>query len=95
MLSPDPVFLLVGQWFFFFSHSNLEWWKIGLFGVTSGILLVIVFLYNLFVYYLLFLIRFKQTKSIFLIKLEQMHWIWRLIIGCFMMALVLIVAKFG
>lgn len=74
--------LLVGQWCVLLSIEELVWWQRGLFGITSGFLLVVVFLYNLAVWYLSFLVQNEPgRKSDFLVKLEHMHWVWRAAIG--------------
>lgn len=76
--------LLVGQWALLITNEGLIWWHRGLFGVTSSFLLVIVFAYNLIVWYLHYLIKNEEDyKSAFLCKLEQMHWLWRALIGLF------------
>ena len=73
--------LLCGQWTLLITDENILWWQKGLFGITSGFLLAIVFLYNLALWQLCFLIRDKEDKSTFLIKLEEMHGLWRASIG--------------
>lgn len=79
--------LLVGQWCLL-PFSELVWWQQGLFGVTSVFLLLLVFVYNLFVWYLSFLIHNSRIdKSKFLGKFEQLHWVWRAGIGTFLSAI--------
>lgn len=74
--------LLVGQCCLSHSMEELVWWERGLFGITSGLLLVVVFLYNMAVWYLSILVQDEQgRKSYFLVKLEHMHWLWRAAIG--------------
>lgn len=74
--------LLFGQWYVILKHIDFGWWKNGLFGVTSGLLLLVVLIYNLTIWYLYFLISNDgKEKSEFLVKLEQMHWLWRAGIG--------------
>lgn len=89
--------LIVGQWFGLVIDSELVWWHRGLFGVTSGFLLLVLFSYNLAVWYLCFLIQGNEDqKSEFLVKLEAMHWIWRLIIGlgvAFLVAIIFLSEK--
>lgn len=76
--------LLVGQWCVLPSTEWFAWWQWGLFGVTSGFLLVVVFLYNLAVWYLSFLVQEESgRKSGFLGKMEHVHWVWRTVIGLF------------
>ena len=48
--------LLIGQ-LCLLPLNELAWWQQGLFGVTSAFLLVVVFLYNMVVWYLSFLIQ--------------------------------------
>ncbi len=74
--------LLLGQWYFLLTTSNLVWWIIGFLGVTSGLLILVIFLCNLVIWYLLFLIAEEnEEKSQFLNSLEKMHFIFRFIIG--------------
>ena len=77
--------ILLGQWYLILNTSEIIWWHRGLFGITTGPLLVIVFVLNFAVWYLGFLIRNDSNgKSMFLIKLEQMNYFWRLGFGLFM-----------
>lgn len=83
--------LIIGQ---FFSQypTNALWWQHGLFGVTSVLLIGIVILYNLSIWYLGFLIQNSESgKSSFLTKLEQMHSIWKVIIGTFIALLITLI----
>ncbi len=81
--------LLLGQWVFLLINNNLIWWKLGLFGVTSGLLLVILFFYNLALWYFSFLIQQRNSDtSPFLIKIGQMHLLWRIVFGLAIMGLV-------
>lgn len=83
--------LLVGQWCLL-PFEELVWWQQGLFGVTSVLLLLVVLIYNFIVWYLSFLIQnTPEKKSNFLIKLEQMHLIWRVLFGLFISAIALLV----
>jgi hypothetical protein len=84
--------LLLGQWWLLLANPDLIWWHRGLFGITSGFLLVIVFFYNVMIWYLCFLIRNESNeKSTFLLKLEQMNISWRIAIGSFMALLITII----
>jgi len=84
--------LLLGQWFTALSDTEIIWWKVGLFGVTSALLLVVVFFYNLFIWYLSYLLGGRENqKSLFLKKLEQMHWLWRASIGVFVVVLITVI----
>lgn len=70
--------LLVGQWYFL-PLSGLTWWQQGLFGVTSVLLFVILFLYNLVVWYLCFLLQSSRNRSSnFLVKFKKLHWSYRM-----------------
>ncbi|NAX47410.1 hypothetical protein CAG70_10410 [Photobacterium halotolerans] len=74
--------LLSGQWCFLLSTEDLIWWQRGFFGVTSGLLMVIVFFYNFILWYLSFFVKNEHTgKSVFLTKLGQVHLGWRVSIG--------------
>jgi len=74
--------LLCGQFYALANNTSLEWWQMGLFGVTSVFLLLIVLCYNTFVWYLTFLLQNDRgDKSSFIIKLEQMSVIWRFLLG--------------
>lgn len=74
--------LLVGQWCVILSLEELIWWQRGLFGISSGLLLIVVFLYNLAIWYLSVLVQNEAgRKSNFLAKLEHMHWVYRAAIG--------------
>ncbi|UYG01265.1 hypothetical protein [Halomonas sp. GD1P12] len=74
--------LLVGQWSVLLPIEGMVWWQRGLFNITSGFLLIVVFLYNLAIWYLSFLIQKESgKKSDFLIKLGHMHWVWRFAMG--------------
>tara|TARA_R110001599_G_C12276626_1_gene662548 strand:- start:7758 stop:8357 length:600 start_codon:yes stop_codon:yes gene_type:complete len=84
--------LIVGQWCILIFNQELVWWHRGLFGVTSGFLLVIVFLYNLIVWYMYYLIKNDgDGKSPFLVKLEQMNFLWRLFIGLVVALLITVI----
>ncbi|MCO1336927.1 hypothetical protein MO867_21605 [Microbulbifer sp. OS29] len=84
--------LLLGQWFGFLSTDGLVWWQRGLFGVTSGFLLAIVLMLNLFVWYLGFLLTGDSgKKSSFLRKMEQLHGLIRIPLSiCFAAAMIMI-----
>ena len=83
--------LLLGQWSFLLTHNDLIWWKVGFFGITSGLLLVVVFFFNLFIWYLSYLIKPSNSgESDFLFKLGQMHILWRVIIGLIFCAITLV-----
>jgi hypothetical protein len=87
--------LLLGQWWLLLVNQELIWWHRGLFGVTSGFLLAIIFFYNIAIWYLSFLIRIESNeKSPFLIKLEKMNVLWRIVIGSFMTLLITIIFFF-
>ncbi|MEW8394249.1 MAG: hypothetical protein AB2651_20930 [Candidatus Thiodiazotropha sp.] len=76
--------LLLGQWWTLLVNPELIWWRRGLFGVTSGLLLAVIFLYNLAIWYLYYLLKNdSEKKSTFLEKLESMHVMWRFFIGLF------------
>ncbi len=85
--------LLLGQWFTLLPNTQLVWWKVGLFGITSAFLLIIFFFYNLAIWYLSFLLKSNKDnqKSIFLDKLEKMHWLWRIGIGVSLVAIIIVI----
>jgi len=89
--------LLLGQWVLVLNTSSLIWWKTGLFGVTSGLLLVIVLFYNLVVWYLSFIIRNRhRMRSPLIIKLQQFGVLPRVAIGggtCMLIVFLLASAK--
>lgn len=75
--------ILVGQFVLIVNADRIStWWKIGLFGITSAYLLLIVFLLNLMLWYLSFLIQTdKYCKTNFIKKFEVVHWSLQFIIG--------------
>lgn len=84
--------LLLGQWWLMLFDPQYIWWHRGVFGVTSGFLLVIAFLYNMVIWYMYFLIRNESgSKSSFLFKLEQMNFFWRFLIGSVLILIVSII----
>ena len=81
--------LQIGQLCVLLSSHEWIWWQKGLFGITSSLLLVVLFTFNSVFWYLSFLIKNDdKNKSNFLVKLEQMHWIWKFVIGFFLMTLI-------
>lgn len=80
--------LLLGQWLTEVSDLNLVWWKQGLFGITSGVLIVVLFSLNFAVWYLSFLLGDELgEKSSFRRTLSSMAW-WRIPIGLFLMSII-------
>ncbi|MCO1337002.1 hypothetical protein MO867_22010 [Microbulbifer sp. OS29] len=84
--------LLLGQWFTLLSTDSLIWWQRGLFGITSGFILVVVFLLNLFVWYLSFLLKDDAgKKSVFLRRMEQLYWLFRIPLSLSFAALMIVI----
>lgn len=74
--------LVFGQWCILFGQDDLIWWERGLYGITSGLLLIIFVILNFVIWYMSFLIENNgKIKSVVLIKLDQVHWIWKFILG--------------
>lgn len=83
--------LLVGHWYLL-PTDDLLWWQRGLFGAISGFFLILLFIYNFSVWYLGFLILDASgNKSSFLLKLEEMHWIWKISIGLVVSVLITLI----
>ncbi|WP_444927710.1 hypothetical protein ACJJI4_08310 [Microbulbifer sp. TRSA002] len=82
--------ILLGQWFTFLSTDDLVWWQRGLFGITSGFLLVIVLFLNLLVWYLGFLLTSDSgKKSRFLRGMEQLNGLIRIPLGLLSAAIII------
>ncbi len=82
--------LLLGQWSFLMTNSNLMWWKLGLFGITSGLLLIVLLFYNFAVWYLAFLVQQRnRERSPFLTNVGSMNCLWRIVFGLAIMSLIL------
>ena len=71
--------LLIGQWFFALNHNDLEWWKVGFWGVTSGALIFVVIVFNFCIWYLATLV--NTEKLDFMNRISKINFIWRLLIG--------------
>ncbi|WP_200258030.1 hypothetical protein [Halorhodospira neutriphila] len=84
--------LLFGRFFVNFPIGGISWWKEGLFGVTSALLFFVVFLYNLAIWYLSYLLGVDNIeKSPFVSKIERCKLPVRFLIGIFVSLLILLI----
>jgi hypothetical protein len=74
--------LLTAQWLTLIKNSEMIWWKTGLFGITSGFLIIVVCIYNLGIWYMGYLVQSRDNHpSKFIIKMRRVNLLVRILIA--------------